>query len=128
MKLRIQFPGEAPTPTSSLVYRQLYRRSIYPIPCRRAYTSNHSDLELGAISNCPQSIRESPSISLRPSLVPTSMLLFRMITHGDPETAWFNFALLVDPISETGQRWGPLIKVWHSKYTRRSVTDVLVSG
>ena len=38
-----------------------------------------------------------------------------MIIHGDPETALFNFGFLVDPLSETAQKWGPLIKVWHEK-------------
>ena len=126
--LRIQFSGKAPTPTSSPVYRQLYQRSTYLIPCRRAYTSSSSDLEPEAISSCLLSIRESPSRLLHPSLILTPCSYYRMITHGDLETALFNFALLVDPLSETGQRWAPMIKVCHSKYTRRYGTDVLISG
>ena len=39
------------------------------------------------------------------------LLTSRSFSHGDQETALIHVAAVLDPISETAQKWAPLLKV-----------------
>jgi UDP-glucose:glycoprotein glucosyltransferase len=42
-----------------------------------------------------------------------SLFLCRRISLGDEKNALYHFAVLIDPVSEITQKWGPLLLVSH---------------
>ncbi|KAF4456729.1 hypothetical protein F53441_1165 [Fusarium austroafricanum] len=65
---------------------------------------------LSTISNLPQGIFESAP-SIRSSLYNTWNSTHSTIEVGNPETASIHIAGLLNPTSEQGQRWAPILKV-----------------
>jgi len=49
---------------------------------------------------------------LRDGLFMLMVVTFRVFEFGDNSTALYHVAVIMDPLSETAQRWSSLLEVW----------------